>query len=121
MLQNDFYIILDAGVKKPGHFILQLNENHSVYEGHFPGQPVVPGACLMQMMKELAELMIGKRLLLLKADELKFLLPVNPLTDKILEANLTCSIDEEKRIRLIANCTQKGNICFKCKAIFINR
>ncbi|MEP6673976.1 MAG: 3-hydroxyacyl-ACP dehydratase [Ferruginibacter sp.] len=121
MLKKDFYIILDADSSGPKQFILQLNEKHSIYEGHFPGQPVVPGACFLQILKELIEVIIEKKIQLLKADELKFLIPVNPLTNNRLQANVNYSIDDRQQINVIANFKQNENICFKCRATFINQ
>ena len=53
MLLNDFFIIDDW---QPGNglarAILRINWGHPIFEGHFPGRPVVPGACLLQIVKE---------------------------------------------------------------------
>lgn len=34
------------------HYRAQINGNHSVFLGHFPQQPVVPGVCTLQMLKD---------------------------------------------------------------------
>lgn len=34
---------------------VMLNPQHSLYAGHFPQQPVVPGVCTLQMIKECLE------------------------------------------------------------------
>ena len=34
---------------------IALNENHSIFSGHFPDIPVLPGVTMMQMIKELLE------------------------------------------------------------------
>ncbi len=43
-------------------FCVELLSGCKVYEGHFPGHPVSPGACNMQMIKELAERISGQPL-----------------------------------------------------------
>ena len=46
-------ITTDAGV-----FRVALNADCEVYQGHFPGEPISPGVCNIQMIKECAELLL---------------------------------------------------------------
>lgn len=34
---------------------VMLNPQHAIYSGHFPQQPVVPGVCMLQIIKECIE------------------------------------------------------------------
>ena len=46
ILQVDFYTINNLQVVGTTvNAELVLNAGHSIYEGHFPGQPVTPGVC----------------------------------------------------------------------------
>ena len=47
-------ITTDAGV-----FRVALNADCEVYQGHFPGEPISPGVCNIQMIKECAERCLG--------------------------------------------------------------
>ena len=47
-------ITTDAGV-----FCVALNADCEVYQGHFPGEPISPGVCNIQMIKECAERCLG--------------------------------------------------------------
>ena len=47
-------ITADAGV-----FRVALNADCEVYQGHFPGEPVCPGVCNIQMIKECTERCLG--------------------------------------------------------------
>ncbi|MEG1759063.1 MAG: hypothetical protein RRY23_02295 [Alistipes sp.] len=58
-----------------------LNAKHPLFEGHFPGRPVLPGACQMHIIKELVEQHIGQPLNCRSVRELKFLSPVVPPHD----------------------------------------
>lgn len=43
-------------------FDVRLNPEHFIYKAHFPGHPITPGVCLMQMVAELASEAEGSRL-----------------------------------------------------------
>lgn len=56
ILKNNLYTIKEAQVDaQQGIFLLQLNPAHVIYQAHFPGQPITPGVCIVQMGKELLE------------------------------------------------------------------
>lgn len=81
MLLDDFFKILSSSKEdEKTKVLIELNKEHKIYEGHFPGNPVVPGVCLIQMIKETIETLQGKKLMMNAADEIKFLNIVNPLT-----------------------------------------
>ena len=52
MLEHYLYDILSA---EEGDFNIIILEDSPIFKGHFPEYPVVPGVCLMQIIKELAE------------------------------------------------------------------
>ena len=57
MLLDNFYSILSSESSHSTTWTIQieLNPDHTVYQGHFPEHPVVPGVCLLQLIKECAE------------------------------------------------------------------
>lgn len=57
---------------------VHLNADAEVYKGHFPGQPVAPGACLTQMVKEVVNTISGTDRMLSEAQQIKFLATINP-------------------------------------------
>lgn len=73
---------------------LELNEKHPIFDGHFPGQPVVPGVCMMQAVKELVERHLDRKLILQEADNMKFLAVLDPRTNKFVEAAITVKQDQ---------------------------
>ena len=79
MLMNDFYTCHE--MQQGDNEItcrLVFNADHSIFKGHFPGQPVVPGVCMMEIVKELLQYKINKPLRLGKADNVKFLQLIVP-------------------------------------------
>ena len=62
---NDFYKINSREVDGEATlFDVSLLSGCRVYSGHFPGNPISPGVCSMQMIKECAEQVTGRRLFL---------------------------------------------------------
>ena len=57
MLLENFYKIIHIKEREDGKqaIEIELNPGHVLYQGHFPGQPVVPGVCTLQIIKESAE------------------------------------------------------------------
>lgn len=66
---------------------IKINPDHKIFEGHFPGQPIVPGVTYIEMIREIMELIYKKKFLLKEASNIKFLSITNPL----LNAELTFS------------------------------
>ena len=69
MLNGDFYRIIE---QTDLHFKVQMNAGHRIYKGHFPAQPITPGACLLQMTEELFSIAKGRKMQLCSVTNLKF-------------------------------------------------
>lgn len=57
---------------------VQLCGNHFIYKAHFPGNPVTPGVCLVQMATELLQDNVGRRLDLMEISKIKYRNVVRP-------------------------------------------
>lgn len=78
-LLHDFYSVdtfTSEGSKVSAS--VSLNSGHAVFQGHFPGNPVTPGVCMMQIIKALAERWAAGPLMLHKARNIKFMAIINP-------------------------------------------
>ena len=52
---------------------------HIIYQAHFPGQPVTPGVCLLQIACELLQTHLCTTLALTMVKNMKFANPVSPI------------------------------------------
>ena len=86
---------------------IKLNANHEIFEGHFPENPIMPGVCMMQIIKELTEEVLGKELALQTSTNIKFMAKINPETDPDLVLNIPYS--EEEGILKLKNTTFFGD------------
>ncbi|GHT24647.1 3-hydroxyacyl-ACP dehydratase [Bacteroidia bacterium] len=79
-LQDDFFKVTDVQTgANTARYSVQLNAEHPVYAAHFPGNPITPGVCIIQMVKELVESFRQQTLFLKKLASVRFLNVINPL------------------------------------------
>ena len=103
MLQGDFYTIQSIQpVEGSLQAVLKLNTQHPIFSGHFPGQPVVPGTCLLQIVKEMMQTVTGTDLQLLKAGQIKFLSIIDPVKNSIVQIAIRYITDENTNIAVSA-------------------
>jgi len=97
ILLNDFYTILQT-VPTPGvvKARIAINKNHRIFEGHFPGLPVVPGVCMLQIVREIMEVDCGKELKLSQADNMKFLSVINPEQNNEVDLIVNYTVEDGK-------------------------
>ena len=85
MLLDNFYKIeqqieIDSGFE----YTISLNKEHAIYKAHFPGNPITPGVCIIQICKELMEQHTGESLFLQKIQNVKFLSIIDPtITNRV--------------------------------------
>lgn len=95
---TDFYALQSFEKDENGVFSVKisLNKDHEIFKGHFPGNPVTPGVCMMQIVKELTEEFTGKKLFLKSASNVKFMAIINPFETPDLILQLDINEGEEE-------------------------
>jgi 3-hydroxyacyl-[acyl-carrier-protein] dehydratase len=120
MLLGNFFNISEKTVTGNNVLVsIDINAMHHIFEGHFPGQPVVPGVCMLQIVKELLETVIEKKTQLGKADHLKFLAVINPLESPTIKVEFTYEIREDDAIVVSGKLYKETIIFLKFKGSFI--
>ena len=74
---------------------VELNAGHYIYSAHFPGQPITPGVCIVQMARELIEHSVNKPLVVRSIKTAKFLSIVNPVDTPELLFNVALSYSKD--------------------------
>ena len=79
ILQDNLYIILSQQ-EEEGHpaFRLRIHPEWPIYKAHFPGHPITPGVCIVQMVQELLQKLLNRELCLRKAKNVKYLAIISP-------------------------------------------
>jgi 3-hydroxyacyl-[acyl-carrier-protein] dehydratase len=98
--------------------VVSLNAEHPVFQGHFPGNPVVPGVCQVQMVKELIEKAVGMPLMLRESDNIKFLAMISPVAVPLVELSIQLRNTNEKVISATATIGSAEKIFLKFKGKF---
>ena len=90
-LKNNLYkIISKEEVNSIFNYTVELNPSCVIYQAHFPGEPITPGVCIVQIGKEVIEDLLleqssaSPRLEIIKAKNIKFLSVISPNETPIL-------------------------------------
>ncbi len=79
MLLKGFYTINKIETIEGKSIVeIKINKDHEVFKGHFPGNPVTPGVCMMQIIKELTEKIVSEKLFMYSSSNIKFMSIINP-------------------------------------------
>lgn len=102
MLLQDFYkiISLEKTAESKYLIVILINEEHEVFKGHFPGNPIMPGVCMMQIIKELTEQITESSLFMQSLSNVKFMALINPFNTPELRLELDIVTTEEGLIKV---------------------
>ena len=89
VFRNKFYFV-ESSVRGDGSasYLIRLNADHGIFRAHFPGDPVTPGVCILQMGLELLSDAVGEKVELSRAKTVKFLHILRP-DDGLVEVRIS--------------------------------
>ena len=80
MLRDDLYEI--KGIRSINEFEffyeIHLNKDAEIYRAHFPSRPITPGACLLEIARELLEIHEKQSLDIRQINSMQFLNIIEP-------------------------------------------
>lgn len=100
-------------------YSIAWNAAHPVFEGHFPGKPVVPGVCMMQAIQELLEKSMQHKVLLKKAGNMKFLNMIDPNANPLVEISMQYK-QQENEIKVNATLKSEALTFMKFQGTFVH-
>ncbi|HOI26997.1 MAG TPA: beta-hydroxyacyl-ACP dehydratase [Paludibacteraceae bacterium] len=97
MLKDSFFTIKTAENDNEGnyHFVVCLKPEHTIFKGHFPEMPVVPGVCTIQMVKECLQSVSNEEYQILNIINCKFPGMIVPTMVKNLDIDINVALSEE--------------------------
>jgi 3-hydroxyacyl-[acyl-carrier-protein] dehydratase len=127
MLEGDFFTItslqkealpaVDDSTGSVYRAAVSLNPLHRIFNGHFPGNPVVPGVCQIQMIREIVEKGWGKSGRLVSADNVKFLSMITPGEHPVLQVECRVREKEQGYLDIQATIVDEDVIFLKFKGV----
>lgn len=102
-------------------FRLRLNPEHFIYQAHFPGEPITPGVCILQIGKELLAELLQESLEITHVKNVKFLSVISPLKEKEISYTFkkieTSEDSQEVKAQIIVASDEetKAKISFTCR------
>jgi UDP-3-O-[3-hydroxymyristoyl] N-acetylglucosamine deacetylase/3-hydroxyacyl-[acyl-carrier-protein] dehydratase len=122
------FVMIDRVVEFVGDDALVAIKNVSInepyFQGHFPGNPVMPGVLQLEAMAQAAGVLMlrrgsaeGKTTLFMSADKVKFRRPVRPGDQLIINAKLT-KTRGDKLAAAEVTCTVDGKVVSSGELMF---
>jgi 3-hydroxyacyl-[acyl-carrier-protein] dehydratase len=91
---------------------------HEIFKGHFPGQSIVPGVCLISIVKNMAGFIAKKDLVLKLGNNIKFLNIVDPKEHPDVSLSGSFSYLEDGNLKITASICQESLVFFKFKGTY---
>ena len=102
MLLNNFYKVISIENTAENNYLamILINEKHEVFKGHFPDNPIMPGVCMMQIIKELTEQISASSLFMQSLTNVKFMALINPFNTPELRLELDICMTENDLVKV---------------------
>lgn len=90
ILQN-FYTVDSKNEDEEGkvEFQVTINEQHPLFQGHFPNMPVTPGVVQLEMVKQLIAQHVNQSIILSEMNSCKYLAILDPTKESTIVIELT--------------------------------
>ena len=98
-LEGEFYRVARITDDGDGSYVVTvvMEPKHQIYEGHFPGQPVVPGVCTLTIIRECLGEILGREVSFTTIKECKYVSALIP--EEGLSITLNLAITDATKLR----------------------
>ncbi len=94
------------------------NPEHLIYQAHFPGNPITPGACLLQTTSELLQRKLGRPLFLKASKNIKYLNVLVPAEGKEVCFTFSNLVENETECKAQVVIADEASVYTKMSLIF---
>lgn len=117
MLEDYLYKILESE-KNNGVYLFKvdINPDYSIFKGHFPDMPVMPGVCTLDMTKQIISTAVGRSLRYSQIRDCKFLAAILPNENRELSVKLEIGDVEEGEYKVNCEIFSDERVMMKLKA-----
>ena len=117
LLDSLYTIVSDCTVDNGHEFDLKLNPEHFIYKAHFPGEPITPGVCIMQIAVELFEVALNTPIALNCVKNIKFLRIISPNEVTEVKYSLQKITKEEGALKVQVTVSANGEAYAKLSLV----
>lgn len=97
---NNLYIITK---EEQNQIVIQLDKDNVIFKVHFEGNPILPGACMTEICRELIERKTKRKLNIRNIKNIKFLQLISPKEHSEIIFDINISELENKEIQAKIN------------------
>ena len=120
MLKDTFFSITEVMDFENGRtYRLALHASHPIFQAHFAGNPIMPGACIVQMIKELTADYYCRKFFTCVVKNMKFLHPIDPFASPEISVRLAYTQNETNRVSVSAM-IESGDTVFSKSTLFLD-
>jgi 3-hydroxyacyl-[acyl-carrier-protein] dehydratase len=120
MLADDFYKVLEISHIEENSIEagILFNKEHSIFIGHFPEIPIVPGVTQIQIVKEILERELNEKLQLSQAKNIKHTGIITPIETLNVTVTIKYSFEENNSIKVNATIINEKGTFLKFSGVF---
>lgn len=98
--------------------LLCCNPRHLIYQAHFPGNPITPGACLLQTAGELLQRKQDRPLFLKASKNVKYLNVLVPSEGKEVHFTFSNLVESETECKALVVIADEASVYTKMSLTF---
>lgn len=117
-LQNEMFTVVS---ETAGEVCVRLHADHFIYQAHFPGNPITPGVCIVQMICEILQNRLGRPLSLAKIVNLKFVSVINPIESHEITIKFGSVVSDDNECKAKGVIEANGCVKTKFSLLFVNK
>ena len=91
-LKDELYTVVHH---EDTHYTIRMNPDSVIYAAHFPGHPVTPGVCIVQIVQELAADALRQPLDISEMQSVKFISVLTPDNGTAVDCTLDITATED--------------------------
>ncbi len=120
MSEKLYKLISESGTVEEGSLVhqIELNKEHSIFKGHFPDQPVLPGVSQIGIITDFLEQSLKLELNLINAKNVKFLKMIDPGKTATLSIETSILENSQDLIKISSQIKSNEGTCLKFKAVY---
>ena len=99
--------------------VLRLHASHVIYQAHFPGEPITPGVCIVQVIGELVGCRLRRSLTLSRIVYIKYIAPISPVKHSEIVVHFSAIDRSEAACKAKGTITAGGELMTKFSIIYV--